>query len=148
VSEVKQQILIEAPPDVVWALITDVNRHPEWWPDIVEVECDDFHQGCTYREVKKVPFGTDDLHLVVENAEDCQRFRINCVKTGSFLDLGLTAAQQGTFVDAAAGMKPIGLRYRAFDAVVGRSYFRKWLARSLEAMKEAAGRQEGRPAGS
>ncbi len=142
-SEVRQQVLIDAPPEVVWELITDVNRHPEWWPDIVEVECDDFHQGCTYREVKKVPFGTDELHLVVETAEDCRRFRINCVKTGSFLDLGLTAAQQGTFVDAAAGMDPIGLRYKAFDAIGGTGYFRKWLARSLEAMKEAARAREG-----
>jgi hypothetical protein len=29
-SEVRQQVLIEAPPEVVWELITDVNRHPEW----------------------------------------------------------------------------------------------------------------------
>ncbi len=142
-SEVRQQALIEAPPEVVWGLIVDVNRHPEWWPDIVEVECDDFHQGCTYREVKKVPFGTDELHLVVEEAKDCQRFRIDCVKTGSFLDLGLTAAQDGTFVDGTAGMNPIGLRYRAFDALAGRSYFRKWLARSLEAMKDAAAQRSG-----
>jgi Polyketide cyclase / dehydrase and lipid transport len=149
-SEVRQQALIEAPPEIVWELITDVNRHPEWWPDIVEVECDDFHQGCTYREVKKVPFGTDELQLVVGQAEDCQRFRINCVKTGSFLDLGLTAAQDETFVDASAGMDPIGLQYRVFDAVAGRRYFSKWLQRSLEAMKQVASRRargsESRPA--
>jgi uncharacterized protein YndB with AHSA1/START domain len=57
-SEVRQQILIEAPPRMVWELITDVDRHPEWWPDVKEVQCDDFHEGCTYREVIKVPLGT------------------------------------------------------------------------------------------
>jgi ribosome-associated toxin RatA of RatAB toxin-antitoxin module len=28
-SEVRQQVLIEVSPNAVWALITDVNRHPE-----------------------------------------------------------------------------------------------------------------------
>jgi hypothetical protein len=137
-SEVRQQALIEAPPEVVWELIADVNRHPDWWPDIVEVDCEDFHQGCTYREVKKVPFGTDELNLLVEEADECQRFRINCLKTGSFLDIGLTAAQDGTFVDASAGMDPTGFQYRVFDAIAGRRYFSRWLERSLEAMKRVA----------
>jgi hypothetical protein len=137
-SEARQQALIDAPPEVVWDLIADVNRHPEWWPDVVEVECDDFHKGCTYREVKKVPLGTEELDLVVEEADDCRRFRINCVKTGSFLDLALTAAQDRTFVDASAGMNPIGLQYKVFDILAGRRYFNRWLERSLAAMQEIA----------
>jgi Polyketide cyclase / dehydrase and lipid transport len=137
-SEVRQQVLIEAPPETVWALITDVNRHPQWWPDVEEVQCDDFHEGCTYREVIKVPLGTEEREFVVSEATDCQRFRIDCLVSGAFVDLGLTEARGGTFIDAAAGMNPIGLRYKAFDAIAGRGYFRKWLARSLEAMKEVA----------
>ena len=137
-SEVRQQVLIEAPPNVVWALITDVNRHPEWWPDVEEVHCEDFHEGCSYREVIKVPLGTAEREFVVNEATDCQRFRIDCVVSGAFVDLGLTDAQGGTFIDAAAGMNPIGVRYKAFDAIAGGNYFRKWLDRSLEAMKRAA----------
>jgi hypothetical protein len=144
VSQVRQQVLIEAPPTVVWALITDVNRHPEWWPDVEEVQCDDFHKGCTYREVIKVPLGTEEREFVVSEADDCQRFRIDCVVSGAFVDLGLTEAQGDTFVDAAAGMNPIGLRYKAFDTIAGASYFRKWLDRSLSAMKEAALSRETR----
>jgi uncharacterized protein YndB with AHSA1/START domain len=34
-SQVRRQILIEAPPRAVWELITDLERHPEWWPDVV-----------------------------------------------------------------------------------------------------------------
>ncbi|MDQ2940095.1 MAG: SRPBCC family protein [Actinomycetota bacterium] len=137
-SEVRQQVLIEAPPNVVWALITDVNRHPEWWPDVEEVQCEDFHEGCSYREVIKVPLGTAEREFVVNEATDCQRFRIDCVVSGAFVDLGLTEAQGSTFIDAAAGMNPIGIRYKAFDAIAGGNYFRKWLDRSLEAMKRAA----------
>jgi uncharacterized protein YndB with AHSA1/START domain len=39
-SEVRQQVLIEAPPEVVWELITDLNRHPEWWPDVSDAFVD------------------------------------------------------------------------------------------------------------
>ena len=137
-SEVRQQVLIEASPEVVWGLITDVNRHPEWWPDVEEVHCEDFHEGCSYREVIKVPLGTAEREFVVNEATDCQRFRIDCVVSGAFVDVGLTEAQGGTFIDAAAGMNPIGVRYKAFDTIAGGSYFRKWLDRSLEAMKRAA----------
>ena len=92
-SEVRQQVLIEASPEVVWELITDVNRHPEWWPDVEEVHCEDFHEGCSYREVIKVPLGTAEREFVVNEATDCQRFRIDCVVSGAFVDLGLTAPQ-------------------------------------------------------
>jgi hypothetical protein len=139
-SEVRQQALIEAPPEVVWALITDVNRHPEWWPGVEEVQCDDFHQGCTYREVVKIPLGSAERQMQVTELDDCQRFRIDCVLTGAFVELGLTEAQGNTFVDAAVGIHPINLRYKAFDAIAGRRYFRQWLARSLEAMGQAVAR--------
>ena len=36
-------------------------------------------------------------------------------------------------------MDPHNLPNRVFDAVAGRRYFRKWLAQSLEALREAAG---------
>ena len=42
VSEVRQQGLIGAPPNVVWEVIVDVDRHPKWWPGAIEVECEDF----------------------------------------------------------------------------------------------------------
>jgi hypothetical protein len=64
--------------------------------------------------------------------------------------IGLTGAQEGTFVDAAAGMDPSGFQYRVFDVLAGRRYFSRWLERSLEAMKRVATnrarQQENRPA--
>jgi hypothetical protein len=51
VSDVRQQGLASAPRDVVRGLIADVERHPDWCPDAVEVECEEFGEGCTYREV-------------------------------------------------------------------------------------------------
>ncbi len=146
-SEVRQQLLIEAPPRAVWALITDVNRHPEWWPDVEQVHCDDFHEGCSYREVMKVPLGTAEREVRRQRGK-----RLPALSDRLRDQRGLRRSrphrgQGDTFVDGAAGMNPIGLRYSAFDAIAGRSYFRKWLARSLEAMNEAATRPSYRPPG-
>jgi hypothetical protein len=127
---------------VVWDLIADVDRHPEWWPRVVEIECEELGEGCTYRQVTRTPFGNDDMELRIDALNDCEEFRIKCVNTGTFVRFGLTEARGGTFVDGRMGMEPNGLAYRVFDATAGRIYFRRWLAESLDAMAEAAQKRE------
>jgi hypothetical protein len=139
VSEARQQAFIEAPVGVVWELLEDVDRHSEWWPRVLEVECDDdFEPGCTYREVVQGPVGKDDMLLRVDQMEDCKELLIRCVNTGTFVHLLLTEAQEGTFVDARFGMEPAKLQYRVFDLVAGKRYFRSWLRQSVEAMQRVA----------
>jgi hypothetical protein len=36
------------------------------------------------------------------------------------------------------GMDPIGVKYRVFDAAIGRLYFGRWLDKSLAALEQAA----------
>jgi uncharacterized protein YndB with AHSA1/START domain len=139
VSEARRQAYIEAPPDLVWRLLTDVDRHPQWWPRVVEVECDGLEAGCTYREVVQTPLGKDEMELRVDRLEDCRELLIRCVNTGTFVHFALTEAQDGTFVDARFGMEPWKLKYRAFDMTLGKRYFRSWLLQSLEAMQRVAG---------
>ena len=106
-SEARQQAFIDAPVGVVWELLEDVDRHPEWWPRVLEVECDeDFEPGCTYREVVQGPVGKDEMLLRVDRMEDCKELLIRCVNTGTFVHWLLTEAQDGTFVDARFGMEP------------------------------------------
>ena len=52
-----QQTFIDAPVERVWELVGDPNRHAEWWPEVLEVECADLKEGCRYRGVMKGPFG-------------------------------------------------------------------------------------------
>jgi uncharacterized protein YndB with AHSA1/START domain len=138
-SEARQQAYIEAPIGVVWELLEDVDRHPEWWPRVLEIECnDDFEPGCTYRQVVKGPVGEDEMLLRVDRMEDCKELTIRCVNTGTFVHWLLTEAQEGTFVDARFGMEPSKLQYRVFDLVAGKRYFRSWVRQSLEAMQHAA----------
>lgn len=137
-SDCRQQAWIDAPIEVVWNLIRDVNRHPEWWPRVVEVECEGLEEGCTYRSVNETPFGYQELQVVVDRLEEMREMRIRCINTGTFVDFAVADARGGTFVDARFGMEPITARTRVFDAIAGKRYFRRWLEQSLEAMEEVA----------
>jgi hypothetical protein len=146
VSRCRQQTFIAAPRDVVWRLITDVERHPDWWPDVVEVDCEQIAQGCEYREVIKVPLGTAERQFRIDEFEEPERFHINCVNTGAFVDLELTSAQDGTFVQGEVGLDPKSFRFKVFDVVAGKRYFTRWLEQSLEAMRRAATEPADAPA--
>ena len=138
VSSARRQTFIDAPVPVVWDLVSDVNHHPEWWPRVIEVECEGLEEGCTYRQLTKVPLGHDEMNLHVDELTDCQNLSIRCLNTGSYVRFLLTEAQGGTFADVEIGMEPQGVRYKVFDAVAGKRYFASWLAQTLEALNSAA----------
>jgi len=138
VSEARQQAFIDAPVELVWELVSDVDRHPEWWPRVLEVECDGLEAGCTYREVIQTPLGKDEMTIRVDALDDCKELLIRCVNTGTFVHLLLTEAQDGTFLDAKFGMEPSKLRGRIFDLVAGKRFFRTWLRESVDAMQRVA----------
>jgi hypothetical protein len=82
---------------------------------------------------------------MIEQFDELHEVRMRCLKSGCFVDWRMTAARDGTFVDAEFGMNPTGLQFRLFDATMGRRYFRSWLEQSVEALGEAA-RQAPAPA--
>ena len=137
-SHARQQAFIDAPVEQIWALVSDVERHPQWWPRVVEVECEGLEEGCTYREVVQTPFGKEEMDMLVDGLEECRNLSIRCLNTGTFVRFGLTEAQNGTFVDGEMGMDPHGIVSRAFDAVAGRRYFSSWMAQTFAALERAA----------
>jgi uncharacterized protein YndB with AHSA1/START domain len=146
VSDCRQQAWIDAPIEVVWALIRDVDRHPEWWPRVIDVKCEGLEEGCNYRQLTQTPFGAQELDVVVDRLEELREMRIRCVNTDTFVDLALTRATGGTFVEARFGMEPQNARMRVFDVVAGKRYFRRWLEQSLSAMERVAREQAIRAA--
>jgi len=138
VSLCRRQGFIEAPPPVVWDLLADIERHPEWWPRVLEVQCDGLEQGCTYRQLTKTPLGVDEMHLLIAERDDPRRLHIRCLNTGTFVRFEITGAQDGTFLDGEMGMDPQGARAKVIDAVAGRRYFTSWIEQTFEGLRAAA----------
>jgi uncharacterized protein YndB with AHSA1/START domain len=140
VSLYRQQALIEASPETIWELLGNPNRHPEWWPRVVQVKVDGMDlpvQGSKYRQVTKAAVGKIETDLYVEHLEDAREVHVRCLDTGTYTRWVLTEARGDTFIDAEFGIDPIGIGNRLFDRVAGKRYFRRWLEQSLDALKEA-----------
>jgi len=136
-----QQAFIDAPPERVWELIGDPNRHPDWWPGIVDVECADLREGCRYREVVKGFFRPQEHDILIERLDTCQEVCISCQDTGVTTRFVLTGAQGGTFVEGHFSIEPIRVGQKVVTAVTGRRFLRSWLERSLENLKHVSERE-------
>jgi uncharacterized protein YndB with AHSA1/START domain len=135
-----QQAFIQASPETVWELVGDPNRHPDWWPGIVEVECADLREGCRYREVVKGFFKPQEHDIMIERLDTCQEVCISCQDTGVTTRFVLTGAQGGTFVEGHFAIEPNSIGTKVVAAVSGRRIMRSWLESSLENLKHAAER--------
>lgn len=140
----RRQAHIDAPIEAVWELVANPNRHPEWIPRVIEVECDEIGQGCTYRRVFKTPVGKDETTLEIEKLEDCHEILVRCLDTGTFTRFVVTEAQGGTFVDLEAGMDPKTPSYKLLDTLTGKRFYRRWTEQTLEALAAAAARARAR----
>jgi hypothetical protein len=136
-SSCRQQAQLDAPIASVWALVGDPARHPEWFPRMIEVECEGLEQGCTYRSVIKGPFGDEEENILVDRLDECGEILIRCLDTGTYMRFLLAPVREGTFVDVEFGMEPAALPHKAFDLLAGKRYFRRWLEQSLDALREA-----------
>jgi hypothetical protein len=134
----RQQAQLDAPAAAVWELVGNVERHPEWWPRIVDVQCHGLDEGCLYRQVYKSPIGVIETDVSIERLEDCRELLLRCVDTGTYTRWLVTEAQGGTFIDAEFGLDPKTAATRVFDVVAGRRYFRSWLDQSIEGLRRAA----------
>lgn len=126
--------MVDAPVERVWELIGDVNRHPEWWPRVEEVECDLLAQGCTYRQVTRTPRDTVETTISIERLDDCHELAVRCLDTGMYARYLLTPAQEGTFVDGELGVEAHGVGERLVTPL----FVRRWIAQSLEGLRRAA----------
>jgi hypothetical protein len=136
----RQQTHIEATPEAIWELVGDPNRHPDWWPEMIEIECADIREGCRYRGVVKGFMRADEHELLIERLEGCREVSIFCDGTGVTTRFLLTEAQGGTFVEGYFSIEPNSVGSTVIAAVSGRRIMRSWLEQSLENLKLAAER--------
>ena len=137
-SSVRRQALIEAPVESIWALIGNPERHPQWWPRVIEVRGQRFEPGDQYVQVTRGAFGSAETKFLIERREEnLHAIRMQCQLTHTYAEWVLTSAQGGTFVDLELGMQPQKLPYRVFDATMGPMYFRRWAEQSLDGLRTA-----------
>jgi uncharacterized protein YndB with AHSA1/START domain len=144
-SKARRQAVIEAPVELVWELVGNPSRHPEWYPKVIEVNGQRFEEGDQYAQVTKDPVGSSQTDFVIERMDDLREIRLVCQATGMYAHWLLTDAQGGTFVDVEMGMQPRTVGSRFFDTVIGRMYFRRWLEQSIDALGRVAGRPRSAP---
>src|SRR4051812_50081152 len=115
----RRQGFIDAPLEIVWNLVSDIEHHAEWWPRVIEVQCDGLDEGCTYRQLTQTPFGKDEMNLLIEGREELRNLRIRCLNTGTFVHFELTGAHGGTFAAGGMGMVLQGVKAGGIDATPG-----------------------------
>jgi Polyketide cyclase / dehydrase and lipid transport len=141
VSSCREHAHLDAPLEEVWGLVSTPSRHPEWWPRVVEVRGERFHEGDQYAQVLKGPAGLkSESSFLVERRDELREVRMACQLTGMYADWLLTPAQGGTFVELEMGMLPRRLGDRVFDRTLGNLYFRRWAGDSLDGLREALAR--------
>jgi hypothetical protein len=131
--------VIEAPIEDVWSIVSDPHTHPDWWPELHEVEVpDDARERGEYtRKTKRFGFlDVVDTVWIAEPNEQLKEVNFRCTVTGTYTRFGLTPAQNDTFVEIEAGVNPISVRGRVAK-VMGPLFFQRWLAELLEELPKA-----------
>lgn len=135
-SRYRQQTLIEAPVEAVWRQVGDPGRYPEWAGDVVEVAgLDKVEQGARYRQKMHTPLGKSETDFVVEQFDDMREIQVRCLLSGYYLRWLVTEAGDDTFAEVEIGMDPKHIGYRAFDATIGRRWYRRAVEDTLARLR-------------
>ena len=134
----RQQTLIEAPVEAVWAQVGDPNTYPEWAGETVEVKgLETVENGARYKQTQKPPFGKPTpTEFVVDAFEEMREISVRCTVSGWYLHWLLTEAGQDTFAEVEIGMDPMHLGYRAVDSTIGRRWYRRTAEQTLEQLRK------------
>jgi uncharacterized protein YndB with AHSA1/START domain len=132
----RRHVLIEAPIEDVWEIVSDPRTHPDWWPEVSDVRVEGKPgEGDEYTRVAR-RFGfldQVDNVWVVERMEHLKEAHFRCTVSGSYARFALTPAQDETFVEAEVGMLPPNLRWRVSQPVF-RVTFSRWLRELVDAL--------------
>jgi uncharacterized protein YndB with AHSA1/START domain len=138
----RQQAIIEAPVETIWELIGDPSRHPDWWPQVVEVEgLPRVELDARYRQVTRSPLGQVETTFEIEQLAELEEIRVRCTDTGMYARWLLTPAQEGTFADLETGMEPTSFKNRLFDAILGKRFFRRLTESALDGLRGAVSKE-------
>jgi hypothetical protein len=132
----RHQAFVPASVPRVWELIGRPDRHPEWWPELVEVQGERFGRGCSYCHVTQDDHGLNEMTLIVERVSELKELAVRCDENGLYMRWLLSDAQGGTLVDAEFGLDPARASVPSpdFDPEAAKADLERWLRASLDGL--------------
>lgn len=144
-SSWKQEALIEAPVEEVWALLVDPTRYPEWSSDVVKVTGApaQIELGSTLDISSRGPLGIKTTTpFRVEELEDLREIKMRCQVSGFYSHWVLTEARGNTFTEVELGVEPRkGLQARTAAALHTKGYLRRAVDEMVDGLRRAVGRR-------
>jgi uncharacterized protein YndB with AHSA1/START domain len=141
----RQQALVEAPVDEVWALISDPSRFAEWSAETMDVTGAPtrIEKGSTMQISGRGPLRMKaTTTFQVDELEDLREIKLRCQTSGFYSHWLLTEAQGNTFTELEFGVEHEGLpnSSRAIGALHTKRYLRRAAEKTLDGLRRAARR--------
>ena len=144
----KQQALIEAPVEEVWAILCNPVRGPDWSEDVLAVTGAPvkIEKGSTFDVTSRGPLGLKGTTpFKVEELEDMRELKMQCQVSGFYTHWLLTEAQGGTFTELELGVDEPqahrGIQGRAIGALHTKSFLRRTVDQTLDSLRRAVRRE-------
>jgi uncharacterized protein YndB with AHSA1/START domain len=136
VSSWRQQAVIEAPVEQVWAYIGDPRRYPEWAGNVISITgLATVEREAEFRQVSKSPLGKTETTFKIEELDDLHTIKLRCQQSGYYSRWVLTEAQSSTFAEVEIGIEPTAVQYRLFFGVMGKRYLRRLVEQAIDGLR-------------
>jgi uncharacterized protein YndB with AHSA1/START domain len=136
VSSWRQQAVIEAPVEQVWAYVGDPRRYPEWAGNVISVTgLAMVEPDAEFRQVSKSPLGRAETTFRIEELDDLRTIKLRCQQSGYYSRWVLTEAQSSTFAEVEIGIEPTAIQYRLVFGALGKRYLRRLVEQTLDGLQ-------------
>jgi uncharacterized protein YndB with AHSA1/START domain len=136
VSSWRQQAVIEAPVEQVWACVGDPRRYPEWAGNVVSVTgLATVEPDAEFRQVSRSPVGKAETTFRIEELDELRTIKLRCQQSGYYSRWVLTEAQSSTFAEVEIGIDPTAIQYRVLFGALGKRYLRRLVEQALDGLR-------------
>jgi uncharacterized protein YndB with AHSA1/START domain len=136
VSSWRQQAVIEAPVEQVWAYIGDPRRYPEWAGNVVSITgLATVAPDAEFQQVSQTPLGKAETTFKIEELDDLRTIKLRCQQSGYYSRWVLTEAQSSTFAEVEIGIEPTAVQYRLLFGAMGKRYLRRLTEQAIDGLR-------------
>jgi len=137
VSSWRQQVVIEAPVEQVWAYVGDTRTYPEWAGGVISITgLATVEPDAEFQQVSKTPLGgKTETTFKIEELDDLHTIKLRCQQSGYYSRWVLTEAQSSTFAEVEIGIEPTAVQYRVLFGAMGKRYLRRLVEQAIDGVR-------------